>query len=185
MLLEWHPSRRGNSSVGRARPCQGRGREFESRFPLQISIYRALWKSVSHENRRFGVFFRFSAVCLNQPAATKFKYIFKYSDSGWLAQRIVGRAGAPASIYRVLWKSVSHENRRFGVFFRFSAVCLNQPAATKFKYILSTAIPGGWRSGLLVELELRHRYTSPRPYDTGRCTHAMDRNRCSPGKADR
>ena len=27
----------GNSSVGRARPCQGRGREFESRFPLQCS----------------------------------------------------------------------------------------------------------------------------------------------------
>ena len=27
----------GNSSVGRARPCQGRGREFESRFPLQKS----------------------------------------------------------------------------------------------------------------------------------------------------
>ncbi len=27
----------GNSSVGRARPCQGRGREFESRFPLQDS----------------------------------------------------------------------------------------------------------------------------------------------------
>ena len=27
----------GNSSVGRARPCQGRGREFESRFPLQIN----------------------------------------------------------------------------------------------------------------------------------------------------
>src|SRR5690606_7804729 len=30
-------SKSGNSSVGRARPCQGRGREFESRFPLQIS----------------------------------------------------------------------------------------------------------------------------------------------------
>ena len=28
---------RGNSSVGRARPCQGRGREFESRFPLQVA----------------------------------------------------------------------------------------------------------------------------------------------------
>ena len=28
----------GNSSVGRARPCQGRGREFESRFPLQYSM---------------------------------------------------------------------------------------------------------------------------------------------------
>ena len=26
----------GNSSVGRARPCQGRGREFKSRFPLSI-----------------------------------------------------------------------------------------------------------------------------------------------------
>ncbi len=25
----------GSSSVGRARPCQGRGREFESRFPLR------------------------------------------------------------------------------------------------------------------------------------------------------
>ncbi len=24
----------GNSSVGRASPCQGEGREFESRFPL-------------------------------------------------------------------------------------------------------------------------------------------------------
>ena len=27
----------GNSSVGRAQPCQGWGREFESRFPLQTS----------------------------------------------------------------------------------------------------------------------------------------------------
>ena len=27
----------GNSSVGRAQPCQGWGREFESRFPLQES----------------------------------------------------------------------------------------------------------------------------------------------------
>ena len=26
----------GNSSVGRARPCQGRGREFEPRFPLHF-----------------------------------------------------------------------------------------------------------------------------------------------------
>src|SRR3970040_766140 len=28
---------RGNSSVGRAQPCQGWGRGFESRFPLQHS----------------------------------------------------------------------------------------------------------------------------------------------------
>ncbi len=26
----------GSSSVGRARPCQGRGREFESRLPLSF-----------------------------------------------------------------------------------------------------------------------------------------------------
>ena len=29
--------KRGNSSVGRAQPCQGWGREFEPRFPLQAS----------------------------------------------------------------------------------------------------------------------------------------------------
>ena len=30
------PSDCGNSSAGRAIPCQGIGREFEPRFPLQI-----------------------------------------------------------------------------------------------------------------------------------------------------
>ena len=29
---------RGNSSVGRAQPCQGWGREFESRFPLLMIV---------------------------------------------------------------------------------------------------------------------------------------------------
>ena len=29
-----HTMSGGNSSVGRAQPCQGWGREFESRFPL-------------------------------------------------------------------------------------------------------------------------------------------------------
>ena len=32
----------GNSSVGRARPCQGRGRGFESRFPLFILNKKSL-----------------------------------------------------------------------------------------------------------------------------------------------
>ncbi len=32
--LNLHHFISGNSSVGRARPCQGRGRGFESRFPL-------------------------------------------------------------------------------------------------------------------------------------------------------
>ena len=31
----------GNSSVGRAQPCQGWGREFESRFPL-LEIHREM-----------------------------------------------------------------------------------------------------------------------------------------------
>ena len=52
----------GNSSVGRARPCQGRGREFESRFPLRvpmkigtffISVSR-IGSSRVHESTRIG-----------------------------------------------------------------------------------------------------------------------------------
>ncbi len=34
-----HNECRGNSSVGRAQPCQGWGREFESRFPLHEKIF--------------------------------------------------------------------------------------------------------------------------------------------------
>ena len=33
----------GNSSVGRAQPCQGWGREFESRFPLFIIMLALLF----------------------------------------------------------------------------------------------------------------------------------------------
>ena len=36
----------GNSSAGRARPCQGRGREFESRFPLQTHLLAQVAKLV-------------------------------------------------------------------------------------------------------------------------------------------
>ena len=35
----------GNSSVGRARPCQGRGRGFEPRLPLNILNNQATEKS--------------------------------------------------------------------------------------------------------------------------------------------
>ena len=31
---------RGRGSVGRASPCQGEGREFESRFPLSLKVNR-------------------------------------------------------------------------------------------------------------------------------------------------
>ena len=42
---------RGNSSVGRARPCQGRGREFESRFPLIIETVSHLRYGFSFYNK--------------------------------------------------------------------------------------------------------------------------------------
>ena len=42
--FRWKERRCGNSSVGRARPCQGRGRGSESRFPLNM-----LKKSTSSE----------------------------------------------------------------------------------------------------------------------------------------
>ena len=35
MILKANLQKRGNSSVGRAQPCQGWGREFEPRFPLK------------------------------------------------------------------------------------------------------------------------------------------------------
>ena len=34
----------GNSSVDRAQPCQGWGREFESRFPLQTKLNYTHWR---------------------------------------------------------------------------------------------------------------------------------------------
>ena len=37
-------SERGNSSVGRAQPCQGWGREFEPRFPLIFEMVLYLIK---------------------------------------------------------------------------------------------------------------------------------------------
>lgn len=56
----------GNSSVGRARPCQGRGREFESRFPLQIlknsleGPTRGVWafSFFKMKNAKFNVFLK-------------------------------------------------------------------------------------------------------------------------------
>ena len=41
-----HPLKRGNSSVGRAQPCQGWGREFEPRFPLYAKIAARMVESV-------------------------------------------------------------------------------------------------------------------------------------------
>jgi hypothetical protein len=54
----------GNSSVGRARPCQGRGREFESRFPLQnissrvlqlLALNAGIAQLVEHDLAKVGV----------------------------------------------------------------------------------------------------------------------------------
>ena len=56
---------RGNSSVGRAQPCQGWGREFESRFPLRyqtpftfcvmgVSLFGKIWGRTPHAETGFG-----------------------------------------------------------------------------------------------------------------------------------
>ena len=42
----------GNSSVGRAQPCQGWGREFESRFPL---FFAEIAQLVEHNLAKVGV----------------------------------------------------------------------------------------------------------------------------------
>ena len=57
-------NKRGSSSVGRARPCQGRGREFESRFPLQRE---------SH----FGSLFCFKSMSYPSPKIPYFRNLFK------------------------------------------------------------------------------------------------------------
>ena len=44
-------SRCGNSSVGRARPCQGRGRGSESRFPLQWRGSKAVMPRIANPFR--------------------------------------------------------------------------------------------------------------------------------------
>src|SRR3990167_1220174 len=46
-LLLYHTALCGNSSVGRAQPCQGWGREFESRFPLKIFFSVSFSKNCS------------------------------------------------------------------------------------------------------------------------------------------
>ncbi len=51
-----HPTfRGGNSSAGRARPCQGRGREFESRFPLQSFDWRNVKATMLRRNGRMAM----------------------------------------------------------------------------------------------------------------------------------
>ena len=45
-------SQRGNSSAGRAIPCQGIGREFESRFPLHYYYFNEIWLKSNHLNCR-------------------------------------------------------------------------------------------------------------------------------------
>ena len=70
----------GNSSVGRARPCQGRGREFESRFPLQF-FKSALQNLVG----------RFSSLFAGIPCIASCHHCSHHRDSGsyelYLSQR--------------------------------------------------------------------------------------------------
>ena len=61
----------GNSSVGRAQPCQGWGREFESRFPLQLSLrgFRRLRRGLNPAKTRARRGLRLSGrVVMQRPA---------------------------------------------------------------------------------------------------------------------
>ena len=53
--LDFSGGKGGNSSVGRARPCQGRGREFESRFPLKGKKTAEIAQLVEHDLAKVGV----------------------------------------------------------------------------------------------------------------------------------
>ena len=61
VLISRRKTKSGNSSVGRAQPCQGWGREFESRFPLSeyingVSAVNAeVAQSVEHNLAKVGV----------------------------------------------------------------------------------------------------------------------------------
>ena len=54
-LVAWHGECE-NSSVGRARPCQGRGRGFEARFSLEDLLkYAKIAQLVEHDLAKVGV----------------------------------------------------------------------------------------------------------------------------------
>ena len=73
--------RSGNSSAGRARPCQGRGREFESPFPLQLLKASFLNGAfLCHLPKLMTSFQPFIVLFVKQ---TRKKYIFVL---GWVAE---------------------------------------------------------------------------------------------------
>ena len=66
----------GNSSVGRAQPCQGWGREFESRFPLRRSFTKDLFLLGIRPRIETAVFdvFYFTIIYLVVPAVLQFRF---------------------------------------------------------------------------------------------------------------
>ena len=75
----------GNSSVGRARPCQGRGREFEPRFPLQFA---RVVESVDTRDLK-------SLAFRGVPVQVWLRAPFKNHTSGSLAQSVEQRTFNP------------------------------------------------------------------------------------------
>ena len=75
----------GNSSVGRARPCQGRGREFEPRFPLQFA---RVVESVDTRDLK-------SLAFRGVPVQVWLRAPFKNDSSGSLAQSVEQRTFNP------------------------------------------------------------------------------------------
>ena len=63
----------GNSSVGRAQPCQGWGREFESRFPLNKKSQRnlRLFFVFVHSEKLMRIFKRITTMCFRNGMMTR------------------------------------------------------------------------------------------------------------------
>src|SRR5207302_8140810 len=55
-LIILSSAERGNSSVGRASPCQGECRGFESRFPLEVIHHGLPWFRLSRTAGQGGIF---------------------------------------------------------------------------------------------------------------------------------
>ena len=133
-MIRGSPS--GNSSVGRARPCQGRGREFESRFPLQFS---------SKTSRCRG----FVLSAADDPRGSRLRHLAGW-QSGHAADCKSAYAGSiPTSASIVLLATAPARSPPNGGFFVcacFATVALRVHATIRAACAQAFRSPPGWRN---------------------------------------
>ena len=121
-LCTRNPAKCGNSSVGRAQPCQGWGREFESRFPLKTmkTAFSCLFSFCTHGE-------------LCSPEATpltpfrgrgcKYKFASNCPRAAWA---------------RVSFSAQNKESNLYGLLLRFAR---GRDSALWFRYLLACRLP--------------------------------------------